>query len=94
MTQIYLWVNVIGVGLGFLGWLLWIFLTLGGAAAAGRHEGPGAAIFGAGLGVFLSLPWLVTLVLWLLVALMSAGWSLLALDAARNLRVMRYTKGT
>lgn len=95
MTHIFLWLNVAGVVLGLLGWVLWIILVLVGAASmAGSRdaEGAGRAMAGAGVLFFLvaSLPYLVGLIVWLLVALMTAGWSFLALDAARNLRVLRY----
>ena len=37
-----------------------------------------------------TVPYLAGLVAWLLVALTAAGWSFLMLDAARNLRLIRY----
>jgi hypothetical protein len=87
MTCVFLSINVTAVVGGFLCWVLWIISML--AARDGDTGGPGLANL-----FFLaaSLPYLVGLAVWLLVALMTAGWSFLALDAARNLRVLRYTR--
>jgi hypothetical protein len=96
MTHVFLWLNVAGVVLGFCGWMLWVFfllLGMAGVTGVGGRDALGAtAAFGLA-GLLASLPYLGALVIWLLMALMGAGWSFLALDAARNLRVIRYRSG-
>jgi hypothetical protein len=94
-TTVFLWINVAGVAFGFLCWLGWIVFALIGAAglAGAPHLGENErAMVGSAVFVLLlaSLPYLVGLAMWLLVSLMACGWSFLALDAARNLRVVRY----
>jgi hypothetical protein len=90
MTYVFLWVNVSGIALGLLGWIIYVIDLLRGAG----HTASGWSLRYAATVGLVSLPYLAALVVWLLVALMMAGWSFLALDAARNLRVIRYTAKT
>jgi len=92
LTTVFLWVTIIGAILGLLGWLLWVILVLFGVAGiTGGTRDVGAGIGALLIGLFATVPYLIALVVWFLLGLMTACWSYLVLDAARNLRVMRYT---
>jgi hypothetical protein len=96
MTHVFLWGNVSGVALASLGWVGWLLFVVAGSRSPTRPPGarPGDVAVDAGpvlLFLTASAPYLVGLLVWLLVALMAAGWSFLALDAARNLRALRYS---
>jgi lysine biosynthesis protein LysW len=87
ITHVGLWANLAGVAIGLLIWLGSMVLAL---VAAGSVKDSATGAFGlAAIGTF-TLPYLAGLVVWLIAALTAAGWSFLLLDAARNLRQLRY----
>jgi hypothetical protein len=89
VTKVGLALNLIGIGLGVCLWLLWV-LRVVVALATAKPDDSGLLDAGAAVGSMVTVPYLAGLVAWLLVALTAAGWSFLMLDAARNLRLIRY----
>jgi DNA-directed RNA polymerase subunit RPC12/RpoP len=89
VTKVGLLLNLIGIGIGVCVWLVWVLRVVAALATAKPDE---SALVDAGA-IFSGMamvPYSIGLVVWLLVALTAAGWSFLMLDAARNLRLIRY----
>jgi hypothetical protein len=87
ITHVGLWLNLAGVAVGMLIWLGSMVLAL---VVAGSAKDWTAGAFGLATIGTLMLPYLAGLVAGAIIALTGAGWSFLLLDAARNLRQLRY----
>jgi hypothetical protein len=89
VTKLGLLLNLIGIGIGVCVWLAWA-LRFVAALATAKPDESALVDAGANFSGMAMVPYSVGLVVWLLVALTAAGWSFLMLDAARNLRIIRY----